>query len=153
MLWRRDSTVAGNWTPAVTRWVGTTAQMNSFAASAPNGFAWYDTTTNSDYVKVGGSWVGDTAWATVTTGVRWRRKGGAIFLNFSTSTPIPSGAAPVIGTLPVEARPPFETAITAFAPGIYAMFGRVTTSGVIDVRNTNTSSASGAYGSGSWPVA
>lgn len=56
MIWRRDSTVAGNWTPAVTRWTGTTAQMNAFT-QAPNGFAWFNSTDNSEYVRLGGAWV------------------------------------------------------------------------------------------------
>lgn len=56
MLWRRDSTVSGNWTPAVTRWTGTTAQMNTFAASAPNGFEWGNTTDNAQYIRTGGVW-------------------------------------------------------------------------------------------------
>lgn len=52
MIWRKDGSA---WAPAVWRWSGTTTQMNSFAA--PNGFEWFNTTDNSDYVRLGGAWV------------------------------------------------------------------------------------------------
>ena len=52
MIWRKDGAA---WVPAVWRWSGTTAQMNAFAA--PNGFEWFNTTDNSDYVRLGGVWV------------------------------------------------------------------------------------------------
>lgn len=55
MIWRKDGAL---WVPAVWRWRGTTAQMNSFGANAPDGFEWFSTTDNSDYVRLGGVWRG-----------------------------------------------------------------------------------------------
>lgn len=53
MIWRKDGAL---WVPAVWRWRGTTAQMNSFGANAPDGFEWFSTTNNSSYVRLGGAW-------------------------------------------------------------------------------------------------
>lgn len=61
MIWRKDGAA---WVPAVWRWSGTTAQMNAFAA--PNGFEWFNTTDNSDYVRLGGVWVATSTSATIT---------------------------------------------------------------------------------------
>ena len=58
MIWRWDSTVAGNWAPAVKHWSGTTAQRTSFLASAPAGFTWLDTSTNLEWIKIGTAWRG-----------------------------------------------------------------------------------------------
>ena len=52
MIWRKDGAA---WVPAAWSWSGTTTQMNSFAA--PNGFEWFNTTDNSDYVRLGGVWL------------------------------------------------------------------------------------------------
>lgn len=54
MIWRKDGAA---WAPAVWRWSGTTAQMNSFGANAPDGFEWFNTTTNTTHTRLGGSWV------------------------------------------------------------------------------------------------
>lgn len=51
MIWRYDS---GSWVPAIWRWGGTTAQMNSF--SPPDGFEWFNTTDNGEYVRLSGVW-------------------------------------------------------------------------------------------------
>lgn len=59
MIWRKDGAA---WVPAVWRWSGTTTQMNAFAA--PNGFEWFNTTDNTDYVRLGGAWKG--GWLTCT---------------------------------------------------------------------------------------
>ena len=64
MIWRKDGAV---WVPAVWRWSGTTAQMNAFT-QAPNGFEWFNTTDNSDYVRFGGSWRGGVATITAASG-------------------------------------------------------------------------------------
>lgn len=53
MIWRKDGAA---WVPAVWRWSGTTAQMNSFGANAPDGFEWFNTTDNSEYARLGGLW-------------------------------------------------------------------------------------------------
>lgn len=53
MIWRKDGAL---WVPAVWRWRGTTAQMNSFGANAPDGFEWFSTTDNSEYVRSSGVW-------------------------------------------------------------------------------------------------
>lgn len=55
MLWRRDGSVSGSWAPAVTRWIGTTAQMNAFT-QAPNGFEWFNTNNSSNYTRYSGTW-------------------------------------------------------------------------------------------------
>lgn len=52
MLWKK---VGVAWVPAVWRWSGTTAQMNAFT-QAPNGFGWFNTTDNLDYVRLAGVW-------------------------------------------------------------------------------------------------
>lgn len=52
MLWRKDGTA---WVPAVWRWAGTTAQMNGFT-QAPNGFEWFNSSTSSRHVRMGGAW-------------------------------------------------------------------------------------------------
>lgn len=52
MLWKKDGAV---WVPAVSRWVGTTAQMNAFSP-APEGFEWYNTTDNRTLLRQNGSW-------------------------------------------------------------------------------------------------
>lgn len=54
MIWRKDGS---SWAPAVWRWSGTTTQMNSFAA--PDGFEWFSTTDNSEYVRLTGAWTRD----------------------------------------------------------------------------------------------
>lgn len=51
MIWRKGVTV---WEPAVWDWTGTNTQMTGFAP--PDGFKWYNTTNNTDYVRFGGSW-------------------------------------------------------------------------------------------------
>ena len=53
MIWRKDGAL---WVPAVWRWRGTTAQMNSFGANAPDGFEWYSSTNSTTYVRQGGAW-------------------------------------------------------------------------------------------------
>lgn len=53
MLWKRG---ASQWVPAVWRWSGTTAQMNGFT-QAPDGFEWFNTTDNNNYVRLSGAWV------------------------------------------------------------------------------------------------
>lgn len=63
MIWRKDGAA---WVPAVWRWSGTTAQMNAFT-QAPNGFEWFNTTDNSNHVRLGGSWKG--GWTTVLSAV------------------------------------------------------------------------------------
>ena len=60
MLWKK---VGAAWVPAVWRWQGTTAQMNAFTV-APNGFSWFNTTDNSEYVRLAGVWKATTTpWA------------------------------------------------------------------------------------------
>lgn len=77
MIWRKDGAA---WVPAVWRWSGTTAQMNGFT-QAPNGFEWFNTADNSEYVRLGGAWVG-TLTHTPTLGAGFAATG--------------SGEAPVI---------------------------------------------------------
>lgn len=64
MLWKRG---ASQWVPAVWRWSGTTAQMNGFT-QAPEGFEWFNTTNNSQYVRVSGVWVGNATVANLSSG-------------------------------------------------------------------------------------
>lgn len=63
MIWRKAGAA---WVPAVWRWSGSTAQMNGFT-QAPNGFEWYNTTDNSNHVRLGGAWKG--GWTTVLSAV------------------------------------------------------------------------------------
>lgn len=62
LIWRKDGAV---WVPAVWRWSGTTAQMTAFT-TAPNGFEWFNTTTNSEYVRFSGVWASIPAPQLVT---------------------------------------------------------------------------------------
>lgn len=55
MPWRRDSSVTGNWAPAVGRWQGTTAQRN-LVTTAPPGMEWFDTTSSLLFRWMGSSW-------------------------------------------------------------------------------------------------
>lgn len=147
MIWRKDGAA---WAPAVWRWSGTTTQMNSF--TAPDGFEWLNTTDSSDYVRIGGAWRGNTEWATVASGVRWRRFNDTIFAEFGVSATVASGATRVVGTLPPEARPPQFWPLAGFADAIYNLNVRVNTVGSIEVRNTNSSQVGSLYGAGSWPA-
>lgn len=52
MIWRKDGAV---WVPAVWHWSGTNTQMTGFAP--PDGFEWFNTTDNIEYVRLGGAWV------------------------------------------------------------------------------------------------
>lgn len=51
MIWRKDGAV---WVPAVWRWSGSNTQMTGFAP--PDGFEWFNTTDNNDYVRLSGAW-------------------------------------------------------------------------------------------------
>lgn len=53
MIWRKGASV---FEPAVWRWAGTSVQMNGF--SAPDGFSWFNTTDDNEYIRFGGNWVG-----------------------------------------------------------------------------------------------
>lgn len=64
MIWRKDGAA---WVPAVWRWSGTTTQMNAFT-QAPNGFAWYNTTDNNQYLRSGGAWVSTARKRGIATG-------------------------------------------------------------------------------------
>lgn len=61
MIWKK---VGAAWVPAVWRWTGTTAQMNAFT-QAPNGFEWFNTTNNTEYVRLSGAWTG--GWTNILT--------------------------------------------------------------------------------------
>ena len=52
MIWRKDGAA---WVPAVWRWSGTSSQRTGFT-QAPDGFEWFNTTDNSEYVRLGGVW-------------------------------------------------------------------------------------------------
>ena len=121
MIWRKDGAA---WVPAVWRWSGTTAQMNAFAA--PNGFEWFNTTNNSDYVRLGGAWdFAPGLSGTITpasgytnTGSRVSRIGPLIVANVKTtrvSTQTTNGAAWF--TLPVDFRPSVQIEGTALTSG------------------------------------
>lgn len=110
MIWRKDGAL---WVPAVWRWRGTTAQMNSFGANAPDGFEWFSTTDNSDYVRLAGAWtssVGDTGYvtltplngATVQIPMAYRVLNGVAYI-FGRVTS--SGASGTVASLPVGVRP------------------------------------------------
>lgn len=55
MIWRKDGAL---WVPAVMRWRGTTAQMNSFGANAPDGFEWFSTSDSMAFIRSGATWRG-----------------------------------------------------------------------------------------------
>lgn len=114
MIWRKDGSA---WVPAVWRWAGTTAQMNGFT-QAPDGFEWYNTTDNSDYVRLGGAWVArKTPWVVVplrsgispsAPGEELRTRvinGVRYFRGGVSNTNIPTGASTIIADLTPEQAP------------------------------------------------
>lgn len=52
MIWRKDG---ANWVPALTRWVGTSAQMSGFT-QAVEGFRWWNTSDGKEYLRKSGAW-------------------------------------------------------------------------------------------------
>lgn len=103
MIWRKDGAL---WVPAVWRWRGTTAQMNSFGANAPDGFEWFSTTDNSDYVRLGGVWRG-SPWMNVPTGqagvtigdyARHKISGGVYYLAFRSVSVSSGGTYSLLNT-------------------------------------------------------
>lgn len=101
MIWRKDGS---SWAPAVWRWSGTATQMNSFAA--PDGFKWYSTTDNSEYVRLGGVWRGGKGTITpgpgvtlVTPSIRKTTYGTALLI-FRANKATSFANADVIGTVP-----------------------------------------------------
>lgn len=103
MIWRKDGSA---WVPAVWRWGGTTAQMNSFT-QAPAGFEWYNTTDNSEYVRSGGAWLGGwvditipnwTTQAGATPGVKF--SGGIVSFRGIISNPTFNGGFTTIASIP-----------------------------------------------------
>ena len=64
--------------------VGTSTQRTAALGKFPDGALWYDTTTSSEWRRVGGAWVNqDTGWVTITpnaaystgTNLKYRRIG------------------------------------------------------------------------------
>ena len=120
MIWRKDGAA---WVPAVWRWRGTTAQMNSFGANAPDGFEWFNTTNNSEYVRLSGGWRGGVGTITPASGYTLAgstvyRVGPLVVANVKTtrsSTQTANGAAWF--TLPAGFRPGVQIEGTALTTG------------------------------------
>ncbi len=53
MIWKWEGV---EWVPAVHSWSGSSTDRTSFT-DAPDGFEWFDTTTNTKHIRIGGSWV------------------------------------------------------------------------------------------------
>lgn len=137
MIWRKDGAL---WVPAVWRWRGTTAQMNSFGANAPDGFEWFNTTDNSEYVRLGGVWVGGKIPISLASGVtatvnqltKHPDKTATLILR-ATRAGSNFSVNPAIGTLPPGYYPPVpwapitSTALsTATTPAISLRFDQNT---------------------------
>ena len=93
MIWRKDGAA---WVPAVWRWSGTSSQRTGFT-QAPDGFEWFDTSDNSEYIRRSGAWYKAfiTASATysgpnvtgpsmfLTTGISGARPGATAFISWA----------------------------------------------------------------------
>lgn len=95
MIWRKDGSV---WVPAVSRWVGTESQRNSFN-TAPVGFEWFDTTNNRNYLRKGGQWRAEAVIASGTVSM----SGGANVTRTANIT-FPSGTFSSIPAITTTAR-------------------------------------------------
>lgn len=146
MIWRKDGAL---WVPAVWRWRGTTAQMNSFGANAPDGFEWFSTTDNSEYVRVGGAWLGGWVDIPFSSGFRgddaqFRLSGGVV--HFQGVVIKSSGANIVTGeslfTMPAEYRPlayfrqPVASFSSSSAPHWYLAINETTGAASVGLMST-----------------
>ena len=112
MIWRKDGAA---WVPAVWRWSGTSSQRTGFT-QAPDGFEWFNTTDNSEYVRLGGAWAMTPVRATLR-----KLTGGSTSATANNFLPLTWDAVDAnIGGLFSAASP---TRVTAAAPGHYLLYG------------------------------
>lgn len=160
MIWRKDGAL---WVPAVWRWRGTTAQMNSFGASAPDGFEWFSTTDNSEYVRLGGVWRGGKGTITPGPGVTLvtpsisKTAHGTALLIFRANKATSFANADVIGTVPAAFLPNGVwsgiASTSAQAAGTQAFSVRIdATTGALTSLGTNGAAAS-LWASFEYPLA
>lgn len=149
MIWRKDGAA---WVPAVWRWSGTTAQMNAFT-QAPNGFEWFNTTDNRDYVRLGGSWVADFAVTNVslTIGIVQSGENPVRVMDRRDGTSFISGTVrngngltlsasfQTIATIPVPSRPALSAMSTASAGSTTSgAVARVTSAGALQAASSQS---------------
>ena len=137
MIWRKDGAA---WVPAVWRWSGTTAQMTAFT-QAPNGFEWFNTTDNSDYVRLSGAWTRGVSVAnTLPAGftpwsgrINSSSKSGMVattHIGVTRGTAV--AASTLITTLPIKPAGAFSVPAVYFGNGVFGFLdvnanGQVTT--------------------------
>lgn len=160
------ATLAGDVQAALTRransYIGTTAQMN--ATAAPNGTQWYNTTTNTEYLRQGGTWVvTDSGFVNCALGTmvsagfaRVRRHGSIVTLsavlttttlssgtNYEPLITVPAGYIPAYSGIPLAAWTNWSD-ISPFAI-LHGM-------GVVQFRFYGTASPTQVRLSGAWSV-
>lgn len=159
MIWRKDGAL---WVPAVLRWRGTTAQMNSFGANAPDGFEWFSTTDNSEYVRVGGAWQVRGSRITPNFGTGFASRGHTIIYDPGLKTvsvsfnarhsAVPTNGATVltIPGIPGAAETRYYPGIAAEAGTPVPCFFRITGASVSVWQTNTTAAASGSVYGGSF---
>ena len=129
--------------------VGTSTQRTAALSKFPNGALWYDTTTSSEWRKVGGAWVNqDTGWvdcdnrAGFTGTVQVRKLGQVVFVAGQITGTFSGGATTSVVDIPAGFRPPGSDhpMPAIFSSGDYN-WGRIRGEGVMQVRKTTTGSS------------
>jgi hypothetical protein len=149
MIWRKDGAV---WVPAVWRWTGTNSEMTAFT-QAPNGFEWYNTTNNREYLREGSAWVPafqDSGWLDLTNYLNsayrgvlvGRRVNGLCEIRYQAGNVSIGTGSTALGTLPDEFKPsapPSSPGIAArgaaYVPGNNAATAMLPSSGVLSAVN------------------
>lgn len=83
MIWKWSGST---WIPAIWQWSGTNVQMTAFAP--PDGFIWFNTTNNVEFVRIAGVWRPTRLSGTVSVGtVNNTVTAGPFTINFSPAFP------------------------------------------------------------------
>lgn len=150
LIWRRDGSV---WVPAVWRWGGSVAQMNSFS-QAPNGFKWVDTASSVEYIRKSGSWKKlDSGWITIpltagTGTLRLRCMNDDVEIDWAGGGSFPNGATALSagGAVPAEYRPSHNTRGTGVLNGNPSAALYVNDAGTIGIINGTGATRTGGEG-------
>lgn len=130
MIWRRDGSVGGSWAPAVSRWIGTAAQMNAFT-QAPGGFEWFNTSDSKQYLRSGLGWVisgGARYEATLTPVTSGGGNTGGWYFASDSSITFPVGlftSPPKVWLYPTGSGFQMATATTITATGMTYIVSRL----------------------------
>ena len=148
--------------------VGTSTQRTAALGKFPDGALWYDTTTDSDWRKLGGAWVNqDTGWITLSGYGAWesarlayRVIGTTCYLkgelwagggNGSTAISLPSAARPLVRCSAIVGRAGSPTGYTTAVNIVLETVGTVS---VVEIVSTIPTTSPGiGLGTISYPVA